>query len=367
MKRKHSAAVLGATLLALVAAALPDGAARATSTIVKPVIGAPMIVPATPAAGRRLTVAFPVRRSDTGRPLQSGRMICDPSVAGKVIQHVESFKAGTAKLSFVVPKSAAGKVLRVKVTIRLGTAAATRIASFAVPKAAAAARLSIADASVVEGNSGMTTLSFPVTLSAASRSAVVVTYATADGTATAGSDFTAATGTLTFKPGETSKAIAVSVIGDTTVEQDEMFGVTLENASGATIAVGTATGTIKNDDVAPPTPRIGHYAGTYTDGTYFNFDVGSSGRSIGNFAFDFNGHCPGYGTSYGRTTIPGFMVLPVGGVFSATAKTSSGDLAVALGGTVSSDGSASGSLRVDMYFSDGVTCTSSGTWSAHVQ
>ena len=76
--------------------------------------------------------------------------------------------------------------------------------------------LSIADASVTEGNSGTTTANFTVTLSAAATSTVTVNYATANGTATAGSDYVAASGTLTFTAGQTSKTIPVTVNGDTT-------------------------------------------------------------------------------------------------------------------------------------------------------
>ncbi|TDT88397.1 chitinase [Azorhizobium sp. AG788] len=110
--------------------------------------------------------------------------------------------------------------------------------------------VSIADASVVEGNSGTTALSFVVSLSAASTSAVSVSYATANGTATAGSDYTAKTGTVTFAPGETSKTVQVAVTGDTAVEANETFTVALSSPSGATLGHGTATATITNDDVA---------------------------------------------------------------------------------------------------------------------
>ena len=100
--------------------------------VVKPKIGAPMTAPAVPVAGKRFTVSFSVVRSDTGAPLKTGTMICDPSVAGKVIPHAESFKNGTAKLSFMVPKTAKGKPLKVKVTIKTGGQSATKVATFLV-------------------------------------------------------------------------------------------------------------------------------------------------------------------------------------------------------------------------------------------
>jgi hypothetical protein len=100
--------------------------------VVKPVIRAPKASPAKPAAGKRLTVAFPVVRSDNGKPLTIGKMVCDPSVQGKVISHAESFAKGVARLTFTVPKGAKGKLLKVKVTIKAAGRSATRIATFRV-------------------------------------------------------------------------------------------------------------------------------------------------------------------------------------------------------------------------------------------
>lgn len=118
--------------------------------------------------------------------------------------------------------------------------------------------LSIADVTVTEGNSGSANAVFTVTLSAASGQTVTVQYATADGTATAGTDYTATSGTLTFLPGETSKTISVPVLGDPTVEADEAFTVTLSSPTGgATLAQAQATGTIPNtDSVCGPRPRV---------------------------------------------------------------------------------------------------------------
>jgi hypothetical protein len=115
---------------------------------------------------------------------------------------------------------------------------------------AAGSSLSIGDITAPEGNSGTTTFSFPVTLSSPASSIVTVDYETHDGTATASSDFTFASGTLTFNPGDQTKQIAVQVIGDTVTEPDETFTVVLSNPTNATIAKSTGIGTILNDDVA---------------------------------------------------------------------------------------------------------------------
>lgn len=111
--------------------------------------------------------------------------------------------------------------------------------------------LAVADATVTEGNSGSSNASFTVTLSAASGQTVTVAFATSNGTATAGSDYTATNGTLSFAAGETSKTIPVAVLGDTVNEPNETFTLTLSAATNATIADNSAVGTISNDDAVP--------------------------------------------------------------------------------------------------------------------
>jgi hypothetical protein len=140
--------------------------------------------------------------------------------------------------------------------------------------------LSTGDASVAEGSAGTTPLSFSVRLSRASRQAVSVRYATSDGTATAPADYAAASGTLTFKAGETNKTISVSIVGDTGFEAEETLTVTLSNPVGATIATASATGTIRNDDAPPPPVRPGHYRGMTSQNERFEFDVTPDGTTI---------------------------------------------------------------------------------------
>jgi hemoglobin-like flavoprotein len=113
--------------------------------------------------------------------------------------------------------------------------------------------LSISDVSQAEGNSGTTAFTFTVTSSNAITNDVSVSYATGNGTATAGSDYQTTSGSLTILAGQTSKTITVLVNGDTTNEPDETFFVNLSNASSATITKSQGVGTIVNDDgVAPP-------------------------------------------------------------------------------------------------------------------
>lgn len=116
--------------------------------------------------------------------------------------------------------------------------------------------LTVSDVSVTEGQSGTTNAVFTVRLSAPSATTVTVSYATADGTAAAGSDYTAKSGTLSFAPGETSKSVAVSVLGDQMSEANEAFTFNLSNASGASLSRAQAKGTILNDDAAVAIPSI---------------------------------------------------------------------------------------------------------------
>jgi hypothetical protein len=200
--------VVFASVFALVAVAGIAATATAKALVVgKPVIAKPVTIPAKPVAGKPFAVSFKVTRSDTGTRLLAGRMICDPSIGGKVIRHVESFRFGTARVSFVVPKGAANALLKVKVAIKAAGGSATRVASLRVAAAPMVPTVSIAPASVPEGNQGTTVLSMPVTLSSATTQTVSVQYATADATATAGSDYLAANGTLTFKPASRLRSI----------------------------------------------------------------------------------------------------------------------------------------------------------------
>ena len=111
--------------------------------------------------------------------------------------------------------------------------------------------IAVADATVREA--GGAALAFAVTLSRAASETVTVDWATSDGTATAGSDYTAGSGTLTFAAGETEKTVSVSVLDDSIDEGHETFTFTLSNASGgnAWLKDATATGTIENSDPMP--------------------------------------------------------------------------------------------------------------------
>jgi hypothetical protein len=141
--------------------------------------------------------------------------------------------------------------------------------------------LSINDASIIEGNSGTANLVFTVLLSKASTQTVTVDFSTSNGTATAGTDYVAAAGTLTFASGLTSQTVIVPVLGDTLIEGNETVYVNLANASGSTLADFQGQGTIVDDDVPLPTVSIGNV--TASEGqkgnTKFVFTVSLSNAS----------------------------------------------------------------------------------------
>lgn len=110
--------------------------------------------------------------------------------------------------------------------------------------------LTINDLSITEGNAGTSIATFNVALSAVSSQTVTVNYATANNTASAGTDYVAASGTLTFAPGQQSQPISITINGDTTFEPNESFDVNLSSAANATIADSQGVGTIVDDD--PP-------------------------------------------------------------------------------------------------------------------
>ncbi|AFY28282.1 Calx-beta domain-containing protein [Cyanobium gracile] len=115
------------------------------------------------------------------------------------------------------------------------------------------ASFSIGDVSIVEGNSGTSTAIFTVTLSNAVAGGASVNFATADGTASAGSDYVATSGTLNFAgtAGET-QTVAVTISGDTVFEPNETFFLNLTApTNGVTLLDGQGLGTITNDDAAP--------------------------------------------------------------------------------------------------------------------
>jgi hypothetical protein len=179
--------------------------------------------------------------------------------------------------------------------------------------------ISIANASLVEGNTGSTNMTFAVSLDGPTTSTVSVAFATANGTAIAGTDYAATSGMLTFAPGVTSLAVNVPVIGDTAVEANETFSVTLSSPSNATVAVASATGTITDDDSLPFVPAVSIANVTRNEG--------DSGATV--FAFAVTLDAPAsvpvsvsYATSAGSASSPADFIASNGTIAFAPGMTS---------------------------------------------
>jgi hypothetical protein len=196
----------------------------------------------------------------------SGTSMATPHVTGTVALYASAYPAATAdaiRASILASARPTSSLTgRVATGDRLDVAAALATAP--------AVGISIGGGSVAEGNSGTTSLLFTVTLAAAATAPVTVDYATANGTATAGSDYTGLSGTLSFAPGETVKTIAIAVTGDTMFEANETFAVNLSGASAnARLQTASATGTIVNDDQqVVPTLAISSVSATESSGTF---------------------------------------------------------------------------------------------------
>jgi hypothetical protein len=232
-----------------------------------------------------------------------------------------------------------------------------------VPKPAA----SVAGGSLAEGNSGTQPMNLTVTLAKASPLKVTLAYKTTDGTATAGSDYTATAGSLTFAPGETSKTVAVPIVGDNTVEPDETFTLTLSSPVNATLGTASATGTITNDDI--PNAKPGHYSGPISSGGAVSFDVGSDSSTLTNLVIVFTANCQPSASLTSGVTFSGTATIQPDGTFSANG--SSETTTVTFGGKFTNNGTvatASGSIQIHVstdYEGNHYECdTGNSTWTA---
>jgi large repetitive protein len=194
------------------------------------------------------------------------------------------------------------------------------------------ASLSIDDATVSEGSSGIKTLSFVISLSQATDEVVTVDYATLDGTATAsglaatgGFDYTSTSDSVSFAPGETQKQVDVTINGDTLNEGDETFLVELFNGS-STVVDPQGQGTISNDD-SMPSLLIGDVsvdegaAGTRM-ATFLVSLSAASGRTV-SIDYETEDYTASAGTDY--TAASGTLAIPAGQTYGYVSVTVSGD------------------------------------------
>ena len=183
------------------------------------------------------------------------------------------------------------------------------------------------DAVVAEGDSGVTALTFTVSRSGDGSGPATVDYALTSGGAS-GSDFAGGVlpaGTLSFAAGELTKTLTLQVQGDTAVEPDESFIITLSNPSaGSDISVPTAVGTIQNDDVPPPATFLAIAAldAVQAEGdagsTAFTFTVTRTGDTSAADSVDYAVTGSANGADFAGGVLPGGTVSFAAGETSKT-------------------------------------------------
>ncbi|MET0551640.1 MAG: Calx-beta domain-containing protein, partial [Vicinamibacteria bacterium] len=180
---------------------------------------------------------------------------------------------------------------------------------------------------------------FTVTLSPAATQQATLQYATAPGTATAGADYVAATGTVTFPPGQSSRTVSIPLVNDALDEDDETFLVNLTAPVGASVSDGQAQGTITDDDPLPALTAVDCAAlegQTATTPCTFGLTLTPpSGRAV----------AVGYTTQNGSATA-GTDYTTAAGTVSFTAGVTSGTVAVSVLGDAAPEGNETFSLAL---------------------
>jgi chitinase len=190
--------------------------------------------------------------------------------------------------------------------------------------------INVSSASVTEGNSGTTTVTLTISLSGPAQNTVQATWSTVAGTALAGSDFNAASGTVAFTPGGfASQTITITINGDTTFEPNETFTVALSNVANAK-AGANGTVTIVNDDADPGVPLVNVTATDATgaeqgsDPIVFKITRTGSTASAITISLDWTAGTATFGTDYTVTATGGTLganaatIMLAAGVASAT-------------------------------------------------
>ena len=225
----------------------------------KPTVSVRPVTVIEGAAGTKKVVSVPVTLSAGGNdPVQvPWTLVAGTATVGKdVVAASGTVTIQPGDTSATIPVTVLGDALDEVdeyATVKLGTVTGalvgTSSAKVTITDDDAAPKVSVKAAAVAEGKAGTkTALKFTVSLSAASGKKVTVYVSTANGTARAGSDYTARAVTLTFNPGVTSQTFAVTVLGDGTKEANETLYAVLSKPVNATLGTAKATGTIKNDD-----------------------------------------------------------------------------------------------------------------------
>ncbi|HSH72612.1 MAG TPA: Calx-beta domain-containing protein [Methylophilaceae bacterium] len=193
----------------------------------------------------------------------------------------------------------------VELTIGTATGTGTIVDNDGAPQ------ISIAGPGTVNEAAG--TITYTVSLTNPSASIVTVNYASANGSATAGSDYTAATGTLSFAPGETTKTITVTVAGDTVFEGAEDYSISLSAPTNATIGTGSVTTTITDDDGAPTIASVGPATVAEGGNLVHTVTLSNASSTSSSFAYSLTGTTATAGSDFSTAASFSNDVTLVGG------------------------------------------------------
>ena len=286
------------TLSSVTGASLPAATATATGTIWNSEAPALSVADAEATEGAGAALAFEV----TLAPAATGTVTVDYATHDGTARAGEDYTARRGTLEFAAGETSKtvsvpvtddeadddGETLTLALTAAKGAAVAEATATGTIRDAGPAAlpALSVADAEASEEDDAA--LSFAVTLDRAATVTVTVDYATSDGTATAGEDYTDTSGTLEFAAGETSKTVSVPITADSTEEADETLTLTLSSPTNATLGTAAATGTIRdNDGAEADVPTITAEGGSATEGETVAFTVTLSEATSAEVSVDY--------------------------------------------------------------------------------
>ena len=220
----------------------------------------------SPASGKRATVQYATSSgsatSDTDFTAASGTLTFEAGTTSQTVSVSTASDSTTEQNEFLVLRlsSPTNAILAANDSTATGT-----INDDGPPA------VSVFGATQTEGGS----VNFTVSLSASTKKAVTVQYATSSGTATSGTDFTAKSGTLTFSVGTDSQTVSVSTTNDSTDEENETFTLTLSSPTNATLGDDTATGTITDND-DPPTVSVANASATEGDAVDFTVSLSTA-------------------------------------------------------------------------------------------
>ncbi len=228
-------------------APVPQPATGSTPVTVNVTLNAPAVQPSTP---QPVDVQWQTQPGTATSPADysdaSGTLHWDKGTFGA--------KSFTVNVNAANGNATTSKAFTIKFISSSAVFVGASVVNVTVVPPAAPPLLSVSDASASEAAGS---IQAAVSLSPAATGTVTVKYATADGSAKAGTDYSAVSGTLTFTAGQASKTVSIPIANDNVVEPNRSFTFTLSSPTGgATLGHATATMTIRNDDVAAVPPPI---------------------------------------------------------------------------------------------------------------